>query len=55
VWDIFPGLLLVFWNEAALAAIGNKIGRFVSLEPNWASKAERHWAWFQVEVDPRDS
>jgi hypothetical protein len=34
-----------------LEAIGNKIGSFIGLEPNWASKKDRRWAWIQVEVD----
>jgi hypothetical protein len=34
--------------------IGNKIGSFIGLEPNWASKTNRHWAWIQVEVDTRE-
>lgn len=41
VWVILPGLPVVFWSREALEAIGNKIGSFIGLEPNWASKTNR--------------
>jgi hypothetical protein len=54
VWAILPGLPLAFWSKEALEAIGNKIGIFIKLEPNWFSKPDRRWAWVQVEVDTRE-
>jgi hypothetical protein len=54
VWDILPGLPLAFWTRETLEAIGDKLGSFVGLEPNWASKKDRRWAWIQVEVNVRD-
>jgi hypothetical protein len=47
VWAIFPGLPLDFWTREALEVIGDKIGSFVGLEPNLASKKDRRWAWIQ--------
>jgi hypothetical protein len=54
VWDILIGLLLAFKTRASLEAIGENIGSFVGLEPNWASKKYRHWAWIQVVGDDLD-
>jgi hypothetical protein len=54
VWEILPGLPLTFWSREALEAIGNKIGSFVKLEPNWDSKKDHRWAWILVEVDVRE-
>jgi hypothetical protein len=51
VWEIFLGLPLAFWTREALETIGNKLGNFVGLEPNWATKLDRHWAWIQIEVN----
>jgi hypothetical protein len=42
-----------FWTKEALEAIGNKLGVFVGLEPNWESKADCRWDWIQIEVDVR--
>jgi hypothetical protein len=44
----------VFWSREALEAIGNKLGSFVKLEPNWDSKKDRRWAWVLIEVDVRE-
>jgi hypothetical protein len=54
VWAILPRLPLVFWSSKDLEAIGKKLGVFSSLKPNWEVKADRRWAWIQVEVDLRD-
>jgi hypothetical protein len=54
VWAILPELPLAFWSKEALEAIGNKIGIFIKLEPNWFTKPNRRWAWVQVEVDTRE-
>jgi hypothetical protein len=54
VWAILPGLPLAFWTREALETIGNKLGAFVGLEPNWATKNDRRWAWIQVEVNVRE-
>jgi hypothetical protein len=50
----FSGLPLAFWSREALEAIGNKLGSFVKLEPNWDSKKDHRWAWILVEVDVRE-
>jgi hypothetical protein len=54
VWAILPGFPLDFWSREALEAIGNKLGSFVKLEPNWDSKKDRRWAWVMIEVDVRE-
>jgi hypothetical protein len=54
VWVILPSLPLAFWTREALEVIRNKIGTFVGLEPNWASKKDCRWAWIQVEVNIRE-
>jgi hypothetical protein len=54
VWVILPGFPLDFWSREALEAIGNKLGSFVKLEPNWDSKKDRRWAWIMIEVDIRE-
>ena len=41
VWVIMPGLPMMFWEEECLKAIGNKIGKFVALEPNWKTKVDK--------------
>jgi hypothetical protein len=51
VWSILPNLPLVFWTKESLETIGNNIGVFIRLEPNWFSKLDRRWAWIQVEVE----
>jgi hypothetical protein len=40
VWAILPRLPLAFWTREVLEVIGNKLGTFVGLEPNWASKKD---------------
>jgi hypothetical protein len=52
-WDILSGLPLDFWTRYALKEIGKKLGVFIGLEPNWASKNDRRWDWIQIEVDVR--
>jgi hypothetical protein len=37
-----------------LEAIGNEIGVFPNLKPNWDHNVDRRWAWVQVEVDLRE-
>jgi len=54
IWAILPGLPLLFWSREALESIGNKIGTIFGLDPNWASKKDRQWAWLQVEVNVRE-
>jgi hypothetical protein len=41
VWVILPSFPLAFWSREAMEAIGNKLGSFVKLEPNWDSKKDR--------------
>ena len=41
VWAIFPGLPIIFWQKEILEAIGEKIGRFVSLKDNWEQKVDK--------------
>jgi hypothetical protein len=42
---------MAFWTREALEVIGNKISSFAGLEPNWASKKDKQWAWISVEVN----
>jgi hypothetical protein len=51
VWAIHLGLLLVFWNEPTLMTIDNKLGNFYGLKNYWESKANRRWAWVQIEFN----
>jgi hypothetical protein len=46
--------LLVFWEEVVLVSIGNKIGKYISCELDWAKKTDRQWAWVQIEVDLKE-
>jgi hypothetical protein len=54
VLEILLGLPLELCTRATMGEIGDKLGSFVGLEPNWTSKKDRHWAWIQVEVNVRD-
>lgn len=44
----------MFWQEECLIAIGNKIGKFVTLEKDWESKVDRRCARILVELDLKD-
>jgi hypothetical protein len=41
VWAILPKLPIFFGEEAIMEYIGNKIGKFVSCEPDWKDKNDR--------------
>jgi hypothetical protein len=45
VWAILPSFPLDFWSREALESIGNWLGSFIKLEPNWVTKKDRRWAW----------
>jgi hypothetical protein len=44
VRENFIGLPLALWTWEALHTIINKLGNFVGLETNWATKHDRCWA-----------
>ena len=54
MWVILLGLLVVFWQQKILEAIGNRIGKFVALEEDWESKLDRRYAKILVELDLRN-
>ena len=45
---------MVFWQQHILESIGNKIGKFIKLEDNWAYKVDRRCARILVELDVRE-
>ena len=54
VWVIMPSLPMTFWEEECLEAIGNRIGKFVALEPNWETKVDHRCTRILVELDLKD-
>ena len=54
VWVTLPRFSMVFWKEGILVSIGNKFGRFNSLEDDQESKIDRQCAFILVEIDIRD-
>jgi hypothetical protein len=51
LWVLLPGLPLYLWNEGALRAIGDTLGRFISLDPKALSSPVRKMGRILVEVD----
>ena len=45
---------MMFWQKETMEAIGDKIGKFVSLEEVWEQKVDRRCAKVLIEVDLRD-
>ena len=44
---------MVFWQEHILEAIGNKLGKFVTLEKDSETKVDRRCARILVEMEMR--
>jgi hypothetical protein len=51
LWVLLPGLPLQYWTEKALAAIGNELGRFISLDDSHLKGSDRNMARILVEMD----
>ena len=47
---ILPGLPMMFWKKEILEAIGDKLGKFVSLEEEWEKKVDIRCAKVLIEV-----
>jgi hypothetical protein len=51
LWVLLPGLPLYLWNEGALRAIGDNLGKFISLESKCFTNPERKLGSILVEMD----
>jgi hypothetical protein len=51
LWILLPGLPLQFWNKAALEAIGNSLGTFLSVDNSTLSATSRKIGKILVEMD----
>jgi hypothetical protein len=51
LWVLLPGLPIHFWNEGALKAIGNALGKFISLDHSSLQNTSRKLGRILVEVD----
>jgi hypothetical protein len=51
LWVLLPGLPLYLWNEGALRAIGNSLGKFISLDSKFQSDPGRKIGKVLVEMD----
>jgi hypothetical protein len=51
LWVLLPGLPLYLWNEGALRAIGDTLGRFIALDSKALSSPMRKMGRVLVEVD----
>lgn len=51
LWVLVPGLPLNLWNEKALTAIGNALGRFIKVDEHALSAPERRMGKILVAVD----
>jgi hypothetical protein len=51
LWVLLPGLPLHFWNFEACKAIGNSLGKFISLDPVTLTGSSRKMAKILVEMD----
>jgi hypothetical protein len=51
LWVLLPGFPLQLWNEKALEAIGNKLGRYISLDEYSLRAPDRRLGKVLVEVD----
>ena len=41
IWEILPGLPMMFWKKEILEEIGGNIGKFISLEENQEQNMDR--------------
>jgi hypothetical protein len=46
LWVLLPGLPLHFWHEGALKAIGNTLGRFISLDSTSLALQQGRWGGY---------
>jgi hypothetical protein len=51
LWILLPGLPLQFWNKAALEAIGNSLGTFLSIDNSTLTASSRKIGKVLVEMD----
>jgi hypothetical protein len=51
LWILLPGFPLHMWNEGALRAIGDALGRFIMLDISIMEKSVRKVGRILVEVD----
>jgi hypothetical protein len=51
LWVLLPGLPLYLWNEKSLVAIGNSLGRFISVDPKSLVGPDKKMARILVELD----
>jgi hypothetical protein len=51
LWVLLPGLPLYLWNEKSLMAIGNSLGRFISLDSKILTGPDEKMARILVELD----
>jgi hypothetical protein len=51
LWVLLPGLPLHIWNEKALMAIGNSLGRFISIDSKTNTGRDKRLARILVEID----
>jgi hypothetical protein len=51
LWVLLPGLPLHFWNEEALRAIGDSLGKFITLDSKSLSSQSRIMGKVMVEID----
>jgi hypothetical protein len=51
LWVLLPGLPLHLWNEESLRAIGNALGRFISLDVQSLNSSSRKMGRILVEID----
>jgi hypothetical protein len=51
LWVLLPGLPLYLWNEKSLMAIGNSLGRFISVDPKTLVGPDKKLVRILVELD----
>jgi hypothetical protein len=51
LWVLLPGLPLHLWNEGALRAIGNSLGKFIALDTQTLNSSLRTMGKVLVEID----
>ena len=44
----------MFWEEECMKAIGNRISKFMALEPNWETKVDCRCTRILVELDLKE-
>jgi hypothetical protein len=54
MWVLLPGLPIHLWNKGALKAIGDALGRFITLDEASLTNPTRKVGWILVEIDIHD-